>query len=134
MPSFAQEVRKHVQPPLHEAGFKGEYPEYIRTDGEIAHIIGIQLDKYGGGFFVNLHVFKEEQMSQMGWRELPWEERAIPLDMYFRQTARLRVGLFHHREMIRYGGDHVEGVMKLARLLPRAFESLKALEKGIIRA
>jgi hypothetical protein len=118
---------------LYKAGFNGEYPEYIRSDGKIVHIIGIQLDKYGGGFFVNLHVFTEEQMSQMGWRELPWEERAIPLDVYFRQTARLRVGLFRHRELIRYGRDHVAGAMKLARLLPRAFESLKTLEKGIIR-
>ena len=126
MPSLATEIRMLVEPILLKEGFEGEYPEYIRTDGEVAEIINVQVSKYGGAFFINLYVFTEEQMEDCGWRNLPWEERSLPDYFENKHWNRVSYGLFK-KNLIKYGTDYHLGAKKMLKLLPQAFHLLSEL-------
>lgn len=130
MASLASEVRKQVQPLILKAGFSGDYPEYTRSVGQITQIINLQVSKYGGGYFINVYAFTEEQLKAMKWRDFSGDERVIPAEIYWRQTGRVKYGILGGEE-IRYGTNYAGGAQRLQSLLPRIYRKLDRLTDKI---
>lgn len=61
-------LKKVLVSHLAAEGFSGKYPEFMRRDREMLHLLSVQFHKYGGSFFL------EFAPHPAGDKAMPWGE------------------------------------------------------------
>lgn len=82
-------LKKVFVPHLAAEGFTGRFPEFIRREGEILHLLSVQFHKYGGSFFLEFapHPAGDKTMS---WGEVVPETKLTAAHAPFDTRARLQ--------------------------------------------
>jgi hypothetical protein len=61
-------LKRILVPRLTVEGFTGRSPEYVRREGETLHLLSVQYDKWGGGFYLEFAAHPAGDMT------MPWGE------------------------------------------------------------
>ncbi|MGD8643660.1 MAG: DUF4304 domain-containing protein [Chromatiales bacterium] len=61
-------LKRALVPHVESEGFVGKFPEFHRTENGELHLLSVQFDKYGGGFFL------EFARHPSGHMATPWDE------------------------------------------------------------
>ena len=82
-------LKQILVPYLKTEGFSGKFPEFMRREGETLHLLGVQFDKWGGGFFLEFahHPAGDKTMS---WGEVVPEEKLTFAHASLDSRARLQ--------------------------------------------
>ena len=66
-------LKRDLTPMLKAEGFSGQFPHFQRQENDKLHLLSIEFDRYGGGFFLEFAAIPAGEM-QTSWGE------AIPQD------------------------------------------------------
>jgi len=82
-------LKKVLVPYLRSEGFIGKYPEFMRREKDILHLLSIEFDKYGGGFFLEFAPHPAGDKT-MPWGEVVPEQNLTTAHSPFDMRARLQ--------------------------------------------
>ena len=68
-------LKRDLVPVLEAEGFKGKFPDFQRLENGDVHLLSIEFDKYGGGFFL------EFACQPRGDLETSWGEVVLENDL-----------------------------------------------------
>ena len=67
--SIKSALKSILAPHLTAEGFTGQSPEYVRREGETLHLLSVQYDKWGGGFYLEFAAHPAGDMTT-AWGEV----------------------------------------------------------------
>lgn len=73
-------LKRDLVPAMESAGFKGRFPNFQRREGGRLHLLAVEFDKHGGGFFLEL------ACRPAGDFEAPWGEIVAESDLTVAHT------------------------------------------------
>ena len=82
-------LKNVLVPHLAAEGFTGQFPEFIRREGNTLHLLSIQFNKWGGGFFLEFEPHPAGN-KVMPWGEIVPEEELTAAHAPFDSRARLQ--------------------------------------------
>lgn len=129
-------LKKVFVPHLTAEGFMGKYPQFVRKEDGALHLLSIQFDKWGGGFFLEFAAHPPGDKT-MSWGEVVPESALTTAHAPFDTRARLQEDGADNslRETwFRFENMDKEACEQLARRLvgvfPQVNEWLRTGERG----
>ena len=120
------QLKKILTPELERLGFVGRFPEFqLKRDGRL-HLLSVQFDKWGGGFFLEFGSIKPGDQT-MPWGEFVQEKDLTIGHVYAENAARLQAKsrpASSREDWFRFEGFQVEECSTLAREICRLLEQV----------
>lgn len=67
-------MKKALVPYLKAEGFNGKFPSFQRKEKQLLHLLTVQFDKHGGGFFLEFAIHPEGDLKT-SWGEIVPENK-----------------------------------------------------------
>ena len=73
-------LKQKLVPLLETQGFRGKFPDFQRIEDQQLHLLSVEFDKYGGGFFIEIAVHPSGDFNT------PWGEVVAEKDLTVAHT------------------------------------------------
>ena len=83
-------LERDLVPALKTDGFRGKFPDFQRSENGCLHLLSIEFDKNGGGFFLEFACHPPGDMKT-SWGEVVLEQNLTVAHTHFEGRARLQL-------------------------------------------